>query len=246
MTPEDDDKNAQEETSTDLTPEQSERVRHYRERIYPVLSDEAKARVVAGLKISLEGGFCQPKMEPSFLGLDWSSFTTREFPEYPGDTSYLDPPEFISYGFSVLDAYATAVLAAHFSFSSHGDLTFTCELKQADPEGKLQLEFATAPERGRIDPQGIMLDLLRSIPVLLRAKSIEAGAVLFLEGEGCPVHFDYTGKMTAKASPFLRNRPVSLWPQARLTLTPTVELRLRAQEIVAFLFSSTSTGENPN
>ena len=67
------------------------------------------------LKIWMEGGFCAPKIEDSMLGLDRSSFVTRNFPEPPQDTSFRSPPEFVSYALSTLDAYSTAILAAHVS-----------------------------------------------------------------------------------------------------------------------------------
>ncbi len=94
------------------------------ERRWPALSPEAQKHVIAELKRWMEEGGCQPKMEPSLLGLEWSSFVTREFPEYADQTSFGNPPEFISYAFSALDAYATAMLAAHFSYRSLGVLNF--------------------------------------------------------------------------------------------------------------------------
>jgi hypothetical protein len=91
-----------------------------------------------------------------------------------------------------------------------------------------------------------MLELLSSFPVLLSAKNIEGGAVLFLDGEGCPMQCNYPGRMIAGVSQFLRDRPADLWPQATLVLMPTVELRRRAQDILSFLRSSDSMEENPN
>jgi len=216
------------------------------ERRWPALSPEAQKHVIAEFKRWMEEGGCQPKMEPSLLGLDWSSFVTREFPEYAGQIRFENPPEFISYGFSTLDAYATAVLAAHFSYCSLGALNFTCSLKQCGPESQMHLEFATIPERGRIDPDSVMLELLSSFPRFLQTKRIEAGAIFFLEGEGCGMQFAYPGQMVVEASPFLRNRPNDLWPQVTLSLTPTDELRTRAQDILAFLLSSTPVEGNPN
>lgn len=208
------------------------------DRPYEKLSPESKDRVLNELTRRLEEGFCQPKMEPSLLGLDWSSFATREFPEYAGQISFGNPPEFISYAFSALDAYATAMLAAHFSYRSLGVLNFTSSLKRRGPESQMHLEFTAIPERGRINPDSVIIELLRSFPRLLQAKGIEAGAVLFLEGEGCGMEFAYPGRMMAKASPFLRDRPDDRWPQVTLSLTPTDELRIRAQNILAFLLSS--------
>jgi hypothetical protein len=194
----------------------------------------------------MEEGDCQPKMEPSLLGLDWSSFVTRKFPEYADQTSFRNPPEFISYGFSALDAYTTAMLAAHFSYRSLGVLNFTCSLKRSGPESQMDLEFATIPEQGRINPDSVMLEMLSTFPRLLQTKRIEAGSVFFLEGEGCAMQFAYPGKMVATASPSLRDRPDDLWPQVTLSLTPTDELRIRAQDILAFLLSSIPVEGNPN
>jgi hypothetical protein len=95
-------------------------------------SPEAMKKVIQGVKLWLEEGFGSPKMEDSLLGLDWSVFVTREFPEHAGDTSFWDPPEFISYAFRALDAYATAMLAAHFRFISLGALKFRCRLTPPD------------------------------------------------------------------------------------------------------------------
>lgn len=216
------------------------------DRPYEKLSPESKDRMLSELTRWLEEGFCQPKMEPSLLGLDWSSFVTRKFPEYAGQTSFWNPPEFISYAFSALDAYATAVLAAHFSCLSLGVMNFTCNLKRRDPESQMHMEFVTTPERGRIDPSSVMLELLRSFPRFLQTKRIEAGSVFFLEGEGCGMQFAYPGRMVAKASPFLRDRPDDLWPQVTLSLAPTDELRIRAQDILAFLLSSVAMEGSPN
>jgi hypothetical protein len=216
------------------------------ERRWPKLSVEQREATLKEFKRWMEEGGCQPKMEPSLLDLDWSSFVTRKFPECAERTRFENPPEFISYAFSALDAYATAMLATHISYCSLGALNFTCSLKQSGPESQMHLEFATIPERGRISPDAVMLELLNSFPRLLQTKGIEAGAVLFLEGEGCVMQSPYPGQMVAKASPFLRGRPDELWPQATLSLTPTDELRIRAQDILAFLLSSTPVEGNPN
>jgi hypothetical protein len=124
-----------------------------------------------------EEGCCQPKVEPSLLGPDWSSFETRKFPEHDRQISFLNPPEFVSYGFSALDAYATAMLAANSSSESHGLLTFTCKLKQFDSECEIALDFTITTEQGCIDSGRIMLELLSSFTVLLRAKKYR--------GRGC-------------------------------------------------------------
>ncbi|MGA9425133.1 MAG: hypothetical protein WBV33_08645 [Terracidiphilus sp.] len=216
------------------------------ERIYAELTPEQRESVIREFRRSLEAGGCSPKLNPSLLGLDWELFETREFPEYANEVCFGNPPEFISLAFSALDAYATAMLAAHFSYRSLGVLNFTCSLKRSGPESQMHLEFATIPEQGHINPDSVILEMLKSFPRLLQTKRIEAGTVFFLEGEGCAMQFAYPGRMVAEASPFLRDRPHDLWPQVTLSLTPTDELRIRAQVILAFLLSSTSMDGSPN
>jgi hypothetical protein len=234
------------ELSSDLIPEQKAKAFVFRRESTPPSPQEEKDHMNEEIKTWFEDGCCQPKMEPSLLGMDWSSFETRKFPGHDRQTSFLNPPEFVSCGFSALDAYATAILAANFSSESLGLLTFTCKLKQFDSECGMSLDFTTTTEQGRIDSGRIMIELLSSFPLLLRAKNIEGGAVLLLEGEGCPMKCNYPGRMIASVSPFLRDRPVDLWPQAILVLMPTVELRRRALEILSFLRSSDPIEENPN
>jgi len=60
------------------------------------------------------------------------------------------------------------------------------------------------------------------------------------------MQFAYPGQMVAKASPFLRDRPDELWPQVKLSIAPTDELRIRAQDILAFLLNSIPVEGNPN
>jgi hypothetical protein len=219
---------------------------NWSERRWPALSEEQQKETLREFKRWMEEGGCQRKMEPSLLGLDWSLFVTRKFPEYAEQMCFENPPEFISYGFSALDAYATAMLATHFSFRSLGVLNFTCNLKRKDTESQMYLEFAMLPERGRVNADSVMLELLNSFPRLLRTRRIDVDTVFFLEGEGCRVWFGYPGRMVAKASPFLRDRPDELWPEVTLSLTPTDELRIRAQDILAFLLSSAPVEGNPN
>jgi hypothetical protein len=215
--------------------------RGYLRRIAATEEDENVKSAISFEGMSREG-FCQRELAPSLLGLDWSSFETRQFAS--DGVRFRNPPEFIYYGFSALDAYATAVLAAHFSSESLGALTFTCVLTQQDNESGLCLKFGTVPEHGCIDSGRIMTDLLNSFPQLLLSKGIDGGAVLFLEGEGCPMMCDYPGRMTSSVFPFLRDRSMDLWPEATLTLAPTRELRMRAFRILNFLGNSESaTGD---
>ena len=82
----------------------------------------------------------------------------------------------------------------------------------------MRMEFATIPERGRINPDSVMLEMLNSFPRLLQTKGIEAGAVFFLEGEGCAMQFAYPGRMVAKASPFLRIVLMTFGPKSHSAL----------------------------
>lgn len=196
-------------------------------------------------KIWMEGGFCAPKIEDSMLGLDRSLFVTRNFPGHTQDTSFQSPPEFVSYALSTLDAYSTAILAAHVE-RTPGVLHFSCSLKQRDADSQLQLEFVTTPERGKIMPGTAMLELLNAFPDLLRAKGIQEDTIFYLQGEGCPMLLPYPGRMLVKVSPFLRDRPLGLWPQATLSIVPTDELVIRAKAIVEFMRDTEPMAGNPN
>lgn len=208
------------------------------DRPYAKLSPEQIASGISDLELWLAEGYCQPKEEPSLIGLDWSWFSTRKFAEY------MNPPEFINYAFKALDAYATAMLAAQFSCLSLGVLSFTCTLEH-DAESQMHMEFMTTPERGRIDPGLVELDLWRSFSRFLQTKRIEAREGYFLKGEGCRMRMAYPGRMVAKVSPFLRDRPDGLWPQATLSFAPSDEMRIRAQDILAFLLSSDDMDGRP-
>ncbi|MFP5276606.1 MAG: hypothetical protein ACLGPM_05795 [Acidobacteriota bacterium] len=208
------------------------------ERIYPKLTPEQKESVIRGLRRSLEAGGCSPKLNPSLLGLDWELFETREFPEHAKDVCFSNPPEFVSLAFSALDAYATAMLAARLSFESLGGLEFTCSLKRREPQSPMYLQFATRPEQCRINSDSIMAEVLGSFPKILNARGFKDLTVMFMEGEGCMMEFEYPGHMLAEASPFLQNRPIERWPKVTLSLAPTNELRDRAHRVVAFLMDS--------
>jgi hypothetical protein len=56
----------------------------------------------------------------------------------------------------------------------------------------------------------------------------------------------YPGQMVVNLSPFLRNRPLNLWPQAMLSIAPTDALVIRAQTVVEFSRNSDSTDGEPN
>ncbi len=197
------------------------------------------------LKIWIEEGLCAPKIEDSMLGLDRSLFVTRKFPEHTQDTNFQSPPEFVSYALSTLDAYTTAILAAHVE-RPPGVLHFSCSLKQRDADSQLQLEFLATPARGKILPGTAMVELLSAFPDLLRAKGIQEDAIFYLQGEGCPMLLPYPGRMLVKVSPFLRDRPLDLWPQATLSIVPTDELVLRAKAIVEFVRDTEPMDGLPN
>ncbi|MGA7257224.1 MAG: hypothetical protein WBX09_11310 [Terracidiphilus sp.] len=216
------------------------------ERIYPELTPEQKESVIWEFRRSLEAGGCSPKLNPSLLGLDWELFETREFPEHANDVCFSNPPEFVSLAFSALDAYATAMLAAHLSFESLGILKFTCSLTRHEPESAMHLEFATTAEQGQIDPDSVMIELLGSFPEILQARGFKDLTVMFMEGEGCLMEFAYPGNMLAEASPFLQNRPMDRWPTVTLRLAPTNELRDRAHRVLAFLRDSGPVEAPPN
>lgn len=216
------------------------------ERHTPKLSPEARKRIIQATIEWQEKGFSQPKVEPSLLGLDWSLFISRKFKEDAVPVSLCAPPEFVSCAHSAVDAYATAMLATRASYLSLGILNFICSLKLPDHHSDLYLELATIPEQGRIDPDIVVLDMLRSLPAVLRTKRFDESAVMFMEGEGCVMEFRYPGRMVLNQSPFLRDRPTDLWPQVTLSLTPTDELRIRARHILDFLLSPTSDEDIPN
>ncbi len=173
-------------------------------------------------------------------------FETREFPEYANEVCCGNPPEFISLAFSALDAYATAMLAAHLSFESLGILKFTCSLTRHEPESAMHLEFATTAEQGQIDPDSVMIELLGSFPEILQARGFKDLTVMFMEGEGCLMEFAYPGNMLAEASLFLQNRPMDRWPTVTLRLAPKNELRDRAHRVLAFLRDSGPVEAPPN
>ncbi len=213
---------------------------------WPALSEEEREATLREFKRWMEEGGCQPKLNPSLLGLDWDLFETREFPEYANEVCFGNPPEFVSLAFSALDAYATAILAAHLSFESLGGLKFTCSLKRRESQSPMYLEFATTPEQGRINPDSIMTELLGSFPAILHARGFKDLAVMFMEGEGCVMEFEYPGHMLAEASPFLQNRPIDRWPKVTLHLVPAIELRDRAHRVLAFLRDSGPIEALPN
>jgi hypothetical protein len=185
----------------------------------------------------LQKGFCGRKLETSLLGLDWCLFEPRAFPEHAGEGGFRNPPEFLFLAVVTLDAYATSVFASTLKHGDFGALTFTCRLKGEGPSGRLRLEFVTVPERGRLCPKNVMVEMLSSLPQLLQAKKVE-GDVYYLSDAGCRMQIPYSGKLVAELCSFLHDRPGDLWPEVTLTIRPTEELVARARSMVDFVWNS--------
>lgn len=203
------------------------------ERRYKALTTDEIDRLLLAYKRLLEEGFCPPRLDDSILGLDWSLFRPRTFPEHADGARFGNPPEFITLSFATLDAYATAVLAADIAHDCLGELTFLCKLRQTELNSKLLLEFVTIPERGLIFPRTALFELLTTFPGLLRAKNLKRNASYAL-GSGCPMVIPYPGKMVAGLTPCLRDRPPDLWPEVFLRIVPTGQLVSRARTAVKF------------
>jgi hypothetical protein len=191
-----------------------------------------------------EAGQCAPRVEDSMIGLAWSLFTPQTFPEHAGDPAFVDPPEFVACSLTTLDVYATAILAANLPHDELGGLTLICALRQNRSRRGLRFEFVTVPERGQICPRTAMIELLSSLPRLLRAKNV-VGEVCYLPGEGCRMEIPYPGKMMAELCPSLRDRACDLWPEMILKIDPTKELLDRARQMVEFVWETGLCG-HPN
>jgi len=203
-------------------------------RRYERLSEEEKHAVLSEWRSWLQGGFSQPKLEDSLLGLDWSLFHARTFPEHENDITFRTPPEFMMYAFSALDAYVTALLGADSADRGHGIFDYTCRLKQG-AAADLHMELKSSPEQRTNGSRRLMLELLNSFPRLLKARGIETEAVYYLEGPGHPMQFAYPGAMVASRSPYLCDRPAGLWPAVTLSFAANDEVVTRARKITAFL-----------
>jgi hypothetical protein len=214
------------------------------ERPYARLTEEEKSRVLLTFKQMLQQGFCRPQLDCSLLGFDWSLFSARSFPEHAEDPAFLNPPEFLALGFSTLDAYVTAVLGAHLKHGDFGEMTFSCRLNKEKAKPKLRLEFATVSERRKPFPKSVDSELRKSFPELLQVKRLEA-EVCEVAANACRVVIAYPGKMIAERCPFLRNRPLDLWPEVRFKVLPTEELVARARDMVTFASDVPFPG-NPN
>lgn len=201
-----------------------------------------------------EEGNDRPEIPPSFLGLDWSTFSTGELSEQQ-DSGYSTPPEFACYARSALDAYATAHVAAWGNPQGHGELKVTCSLKHSEYSiDDLFLEF-TARFDGELIPstQQLMISLLTNFPAALKAKRIGFGVhesatngIVFFGRfhRGCLMTWDYPGKLIASKSPCLNRRPVDAWPQATIKIALNAEVCYRAKSVMDFLLDPT-TGRHP-
>jgi hypothetical protein len=202
-------------------------------RRYKRLSEEEKDRVCNAVRSLMQEGLCPPNLDDSLLGLDWSLFHPRTFPEQEHDPNFKTPPEFRFYALSALDAYATALLNTRLGAGANGMFHYTCSLKQ-DAAAQLQMELKTSPAQPWTGSRRVMIELLNSFPKLLKARRIEAEEVAYSH-QGHRMWFTYPGKMVASRSPYLYDRPVELWPSVTLSLAASDELVTRARKITAFL-----------
>jgi hypothetical protein len=214
-------------------------------RRYKRLSEEEKHAVLSEWRSWLEEGFSQPKLEDSLIGLDWSLFRARTFPEHENDILFRTPPEFMMYAFSALDAYVTALLGTDSANPGHGIFDYTCSLKQG-AAADLHMELNCSPEQRNTGSRRLMLELLNSFPRLLEARGIETETVAYLIGPGHPMQFAYPGAMVASRSPYLCHRPAELWPAVTLSLAANDELVTRARKITAFLMNAEAEDGVPN
>jgi hypothetical protein len=60
-------------------------------RRYERLPKEGKHAVLSEWRSSSEGGFSQAKLEDSLIGLDWSLFHPRTFPDHENDILFRTP-----------------------------------------------------------------------------------------------------------------------------------------------------------
>jgi len=111
------------------------------ERKWPALTPEQQDATISEFKRSMEEGFCQPKLEPSLLGLDWDYFSTREFPECARRRDWIDPPEFVPIAFSILDAYGAAILSSAFEFEPEESVSFRGRLTRFMLDGPTRIEL---------------------------------------------------------------------------------------------------------
>jgi hypothetical protein len=220
-------------------------VTHQETRRYERLSEEGKHAVLSDWRSSSEEGFSQPKLEDSLIGLDWSLFHPRTFPDHENDITFKRPPEFTMYAFSALDAYVTALLGTDSANPGHGIFDYTCSLKQG-AAADLHMELNCSPEQRNTGSRRLMLELLTSFPRLLEARGIETETVAYLIGPGHPMKFAYPGAMVASRSPYLCHRPAELWPAVTLSLAANNELVTRARKITAFLVDAEAEDGVPN
>ena len=215
-------------------------------QLYSKLTPAQRSATLSSLKSWLEAGNCSPYLGTSLLGLDWSCFVTREFPARAGSSAWMNPPEFVYYAHSILDVVATLMIRPRFSVPPHEHLKFSCSLNRKDSEDSLYLELEVTREGREINLDSGLIALMFILPDILLDKKLAIGDVGFQPGHRCVMHLAYPGQMMAAASPYFENRPVDLWPQVTLNLSPTRELRERAAVVMDFRLSSERLEGKPN
>jgi hypothetical protein len=211
----------------------------------PALTPEQKSTLALGYQRLQQEGFCRPKLTESLMGFDWTCFTPRTFAEHAGDHWFRSPPEFLSLAYATLDAYVTAMFATSLKLGDYGEMHFSCRLKQEKFNPRLHLEFETTAERGKVFHRNTMIELLSSLPQLLRMKNIEEDCC-YMPGPGARMLIPYPGKLVAERSPFLRHRPCHLWPEVSLNIRPTEALVARAKRLVEFMWNTGKPRGTPN
>lgn len=210
------------------------------ERKWPALSAAERELTIQKLERWVEQGFCQPKLEPSLLGLDWDYFSTREFSERARHRDWIDPPEFTPITFSMLDAYAAAILSSAFAFEPKESVSFRGRLTRFMLDGPTKLEIWTSAERWPLAMFDYAIEIHRAFRDFLDARGFDETNTWFtsMEGPGCPLSISYPGRLISQKSSLLRERPVEEWPCASLSIQVTEGLRSRAREVLAFIRNS--------
>jgi hypothetical protein len=210
-----------------------------------MLQEETQPVVSPEYQRLQQEGCCQPKLADSLMGFDWACFAPRTFPEHAEDHRFRNPPEFLSLACTMLDAYVTAMFATSLKLGDYGLLCFCCRLTREKLNPRLQLEFVTVAERKKIFLRNAMIELLSSLPQLLRMNHIEEECC-YLQGPGARVIIPYPGKLVPERSPYLRDRPCNQWPEVSLSIRPTKELAGRARSMVDFLWDKRKLRGTPN
>ena len=189
----------------------------------------------------MEEGCCQPKLEPSLLGLEWDCFSTYKFPQ-----GWQDPPEFAPIAFSILDAYAAAILASGFEFEAEEPVSLGAQLTRIMLDGPTTIELWMNAERWPLNTHDHNPEIYSAFREFLTVRQFEEEKTKFawMEGPGCRLYIGYPGQMVSQKSPFLRNRWGDDWPRATLKLRVTDAMKGRAREVLAFLRATPSSDAN--